>query len=123
MTMHEFLHQVSAKNADQPEFIQAVTEVVESIWDVYDANPQYRKGKILDRLVEPERIIMFRVPWQTDAGEVIVNRGYRIEFNDWWFNIRPSNTEPYLRFIAEARSEELLAGKIAKAEEILHKFN
>ncbi len=49
--------------------------------------------------------------------------GYRIEFNDWWFNIRPSNTEPYLRFIAEARSEELLAGKIAKAEEILHKFN
>jgi len=49
--------------------------------------------------------------------------GYRIEFNDWWFNIRPSNTEPYLRFIAEARSEELLAEKIAIAEEILHKFN
>ena len=62
MTMHEFLHQVSAKNGDQPEFIQAVTEVVESIWDVYDGNPQYRKAKILDRIVEPERIIIFRVP-------------------------------------------------------------
>ncbi|MDZ4183192.1 MAG: NADP-specific glutamate dehydrogenase [Candidatus Cloacimonadaceae bacterium] len=81
MTMHEFLHQVSAKNADQPEFIQAVTEVVESIWDVYESNPQYRKAKILDRIVEPERIIIFRVPWQTDSGEVIVNRGFRVEFN------------------------------------------
>jgi glutamate dehydrogenase (NADP+) len=81
MTMHEFLHQVSAKNADQPEFIQAVTEVVESIWDVYEANPQYRKAKILERIVEPERTIIFRVPWQTDSGEVIVNRGFRVEFN------------------------------------------
>lgn len=81
MTIHEFLHQVSAKNGDQPEFIQAVTEVVESIWDVYDSNPQYRKAKILDRIVEPERIIIFRVPWHTDSGEVIVNRGFRVEFN------------------------------------------
>ncbi len=81
MTMHEFLHQVSAKNADQPEFIQAVSEVVETIWDVYDSNPQYRKAKILDRIVEPDRIIIFRVPWTTDAGEVMVNRGYRVEFN------------------------------------------
>ena len=79
--MHEFLHQVSAKNGDQPEFIQAVTEVVESIWDVYDGNPQYRKAKILDRIVEPERIIIFRVPWHTDNGEVMVNRGFRVEFN------------------------------------------
>lgn len=79
--MHEFLHQVSAKNADQPEFIQAVTEVVESIWDVYEANPQYRKAKILERIVEPERTIIFRVPWQTDSGEVMVNRGFRVEFN------------------------------------------
>ncbi len=81
MTMHEFLHQVSAKNSDQPEFIQAVTEVVESIWDIYDGNPQYRKSKILDRIVEPERIIIFRVPWHTDNGEVMVNRGFRVEFN------------------------------------------
>jgi glutamate dehydrogenase (NADP+) len=81
MTMHEFMHQVSAKNADQPEFIQAVTEVVESIWDVYEANPQYRKAKILERIVEPERTIIFRVPWQTDSGEIVVNRGFRVEFN------------------------------------------
>jgi len=81
MTMHEFLHQVSAKNADQPEFIQAVTEVVESIWDVYDSSPQLKKAKILERIVEPERVIIFRVPWMTDSGEVIVNRGYRVEFN------------------------------------------
>lgn len=79
--MHDFLHQVSAKNSDQPEFIQAVTEVVESIWDIYDGNPQYRKSKILDRIVEPERIIIFRVPWHTDNGEVMVNRGFRVEFN------------------------------------------
>jgi glutamate dehydrogenase (NADP+) len=70
-----------AKNSDQPEFIQAVTEVVESIWDVYDGNPQYRKSKILDRIVETERIIIFRVPWHTDNGEVMVNRGFRVEFN------------------------------------------
>lgn len=81
MTMHEFLHQVSAKNSDQPEFIQAVTEVVESIWPVYDSNPQLKKARILDRIVEPERVIIFRVPWMTDAGEVMVNRGFRIEFN------------------------------------------
>lgn len=81
MTMHEFLHQVSAKNGDQPEFIQAVTEVVETIWDVYDSNPQYRKAKILDRIVEPERTIIFRVPWHMDSGEVMVNRGFRVEFN------------------------------------------
>jgi len=81
ITKHEFLHLVSAKNGDQPEFIQAVTEVVDSIWDVYDSNPQYRKAKILDRIVEPERIIIFRVPWHTDSGEVIVNRGFRVEFN------------------------------------------
>ncbi len=81
MTMHEFLHQVSAKNSDQPEFIQAVTEVVESIWPVYDSNPQLKKARILDRIVEPERVIIFRVPWMTDAGEVMVNRGFRVEFN------------------------------------------
>jgi len=81
MTMHEFLHQVSAKNSDQPEFIQAVTEVVESIWPVYDSNPQLKKARILDRIVEPERVIIFRVPWMSDAGEVMVNRGFRIEFN------------------------------------------
>ncbi len=72
---------VDAKNPNQPEFMQAVKEVIESIWPVYDGNPRYKEAKILDRIVEPERIIMFRVPWVRDNGEVQVNKGYRIEFN------------------------------------------
>ena len=81
MTMNEFLEKVEAKNKCQPEFMQAVKEVVESIWDVYQSNPKYVEAKILDRIVEPERIIIFRVPWVDDDGEVQVNRGFRVEFN------------------------------------------
>ncbi|MCF7858713.1 MAG: NADP-specific glutamate dehydrogenase [Candidatus Cloacimonetes bacterium] len=81
MSMKEFLANIEAKNPNQPEFMQAVSEVVESIWPVYDANPVYKEAKILDRLVEPERVIMFRVPWVRDNGEVEVNRGFRVEFN------------------------------------------
>jgi glutamate dehydrogenase (NADP+) len=60
---------------------QAVHEVVESLAPVLDKHPEYRKAKILDRIVEPERVIMFRVPWVDDRGEVHVNRGFRVEFN------------------------------------------
>ncbi len=81
MNMKEFMHQVEARNPNQPEFLQAVKEVVESLWPVYESNPRYQEAKILDRIVEPERVIMFRVPWTRDNGEVMVNRGYRIEFN------------------------------------------
>lgn len=81
MSMKEFMYQVEAHNPNQPEFLQAVKEVAESLWPVYESNPRYREGKILERIVEPERIIMFRVPWTRDNGEVMVNRGYRIEFN------------------------------------------
>jgi len=81
MTIHEFMAQVAAKNAGQPEFLQAVHEVVESIWDVYIENPRFVKGNILDRIVEPERIIIFRVPWMDDKGAVHVNRGYRVQYN------------------------------------------
>ncbi len=81
MSMKEFMHQVEARNPNQPEFLQAVKEVVESLWPVYESNPRYKEAKILDRIVEPERAIMFRVPWTRDNGEVMVNRGYRIEFN------------------------------------------
>jgi glutamate dehydrogenase (NADP+) len=81
MTKQAFLEKVAAKNPSQPEFLQAVMEVVESVWDIYQENPIFQDANILDRLVEPERVIMFRVPWVTDAGEVKVNRGYRIEFN------------------------------------------
>ena len=75
------LEKVIQKNADQPEFIQAVTEVLHSIRPVIDANPQYEKAALLERMVEPERVIMFRVPWVDDAGHVQVNRGYRVQFN------------------------------------------
>lgn len=72
---------VVAKNAAQPEFHQAVQEVAESLEGVIDKHPEYRAAKILERVIEPERVIMFRVPWVNDQGEVQVNRGYRIEMN------------------------------------------
>ncbi|MCK4359023.1 MAG: NADP-specific glutamate dehydrogenase [Candidatus Cloacimonetes bacterium] len=81
MDMKEFLNQVEARNSGQQEFLQAVKEVVESVWPVYESNPRYQEAKILNRLVEPERIIIFRVPWVRDNGEVQVNRGFRVEFN------------------------------------------
>jgi glutamate dehydrogenase (NADP+) len=80
-SFQEFMDFVKAKNPAQPEFHQAVEEVVESIWPVLDKRPEYRKAKIIERIVEPERVIMFRVPWVDDSGEVQVNRGFRIEMN------------------------------------------
>jgi glutamate dehydrogenase (NADP+) len=76
-----FMEQVKAKNAHEPEFLQAVHEVVETVIPFVEENPKYKKHKILERIVEPERIISFRVPWVDDKGEVQVNRGYRIQFN------------------------------------------
>ncbi len=72
---------VKAKNPSQPEFHQAVEEVVESLSVVMDRHPEYRAAKVLERIIEPERVIMFRVPWVDDQGEVRVNRGFRIEMN------------------------------------------
>jgi len=80
-TVDGFMQRVQAKNPNETEFLQAVHEVVESIWPVIESTPRYRSGKILDRIVEPERVIMFRVPWMDDQGEVHVNRGFRIEMN------------------------------------------
>ncbi|HEX3818463.1 MAG TPA: NADP-specific glutamate dehydrogenase [Chthoniobacterales bacterium] len=77
----ELIALVKAKNPGEPEFHQAVQEVFESLAPVLDRHPEYRKGKILQRIAEPERVIMFRVPWQDDAGEVQVNRGFRIGMN------------------------------------------
>jgi glutamate dehydrogenase (NADP+) len=79
--MQEFLADIKAKNPNQPEFMQAVEEVVETIWDVYESNPVYVEANILERIIEPERAILFRVPWVRDNGKVEVNRGYRVEFN------------------------------------------
>ena len=75
------IEQVKAKNANEPEFIQAVTEVLTSLKPVIDANPEYEKVGLLERIVEPERVIMFRVPWVDDSGKVQVNRGFRVQFN------------------------------------------
>lgn len=77
----DFMEKVKAKNPAQPKFIQAVSEVVHSVMPVLDRHPEYRKARILERVVEPERVIIFRVPWQDDKGEYHVNRGFRIEAN------------------------------------------
>jgi glutamate dehydrogenase (NADP+) len=77
----EIIEKVKAKDPGQPEFLQAVTEVVESLTLVLDKHPEYRSSKIVERIIEPERVLMFRVPWMDDQGEVHVNRGYRIEMN------------------------------------------
>ena len=75
------IEKVKAKDSNEPEFIQAVTEVLTSLKPVIDANPQYEEAGLLERIVEPERVIMFRVPWVDDEGKVQVNRGFRVQFN------------------------------------------
>ena len=80
-SVESFMDKVSLRNPGEKEFLQAVQEVVESIWEFVQEHPHYLHAKILDRMVEPERVIMFRVPWRNDRGDVQVNRGYRIEFN------------------------------------------
>jgi glutamate dehydrogenase (NADP+) len=72
---------VKEKNPEQPEFIQAVTEVLESLRVVVDNEPKYREAALLERMVEPERVVIFRVPWVDDSGQVQVNRGFRVQFN------------------------------------------
>jgi len=79
--LEELYQSVKEKNPAQPEFHQAVEEVLESLEPVIEKHPEYRSAKILERLVEPERLIMFRVPWLDDKGEIQVNRGYRVEMN------------------------------------------
>ncbi|MBI5780141.1 MAG: NADP-specific glutamate dehydrogenase [Rhodocyclales bacterium] len=78
-TLHSFLDYVAQRNPGQPEFLQAVTEVMESLWPFITQHPRYAQHALLERLVEPERVIMFRVSWVDDHGEVQVNRGYRIQ--------------------------------------------
>ena len=75
----QFLEQVAQRNPGQPEFLQAVTEVMESLWPFIEKNPKYADHGVLERLVEPERTVMFRVCWTDDHGSVQVNRGYRIQ--------------------------------------------
>ena len=76
-----FMEKVIQRNPGEVEFHQAVQEVVETVMPFIEDNPKYEKNKILERMVEPERVIMFRVPWLNDKGEICINRGYRIEMN------------------------------------------
>ncbi|MCB0816002.1 MAG: glutamate dehydrogenase, partial [Flavobacteriales bacterium] len=76
-----FMNEVAAKNPHEPEFLQAVHEVAETVIPYIDRRPKYREGRILERIVEPERTIIFRIPWVDDRGNVQVNRGFRVEFN------------------------------------------
>ena len=97
---------VKAKNPNEPEFHQAVQEVVESLSLVLERYPEYRAARILERIVEPERVIMFRVPWMDDQGEIHVNRGFRIEMNSaigpykGGLRFHPSVTLGILKFLA-----------------------
>lgn len=101
-----FMAYVKSRNPGEPEFLQAVQEVVDSLTLVLDRYPEYRSAKILERMVEPERVIMFRVPWVDDQGHVHVNRGYRIEMNSaigpykGGLRFHPSVTLSILKFLA-----------------------
>jgi len=77
----QVLETVKKRNAGEPEFLQAVTEVLRSIAPVLERHPEYVESRLLERMVEPERVVMFRVPWQDDQGRVQVNRGFRIQFS------------------------------------------
>lgn len=100
-----FIEKLAAKNPSEPEFIQAVTEVVESVIDVVNNNPVYLKNKILDRITEPDRVISFKVEWEDDNGEIQVNRGYRVQFNNalgpykGGLRFHPSVTQGTLKFL------------------------
>ncbi len=102
----DLMADVKAKNPAQPEFHQAVEEVAESLSLVFERHPEYRTAKILERIIEPERIIVFRVPWVDDQGEVQINRGYRIEMNSaigpykGGLRFHPSVTLGILKFLA-----------------------
>ncbi len=102
----DFMKLVTSKNPNEPEFHQAVQEVVESVMPFIEKNPKYQKHKILERMIEPERTIIFRVPWLDDKGEIQINRGYRIEMNSaigpykGGLRLHPSVTLSILKFLA-----------------------
>ncbi len=80
--LRTFIAELEQRNPAQPEFVQAAEEVIESIIDVVNTSPAYLGAKILDRITEPDRVIMFKVEWEDDNGDIHVNRGYRVQFNN-----------------------------------------
>ncbi|MCX7006442.1 MAG: glutamate dehydrogenase, partial [Kiritimatiellaeota bacterium] len=103
--IQEVLAVVEKRNAGEPEFLQAVREVLESLEPVIKRQKKYQEGRILERIVEPERQIMFRVPWMDDQGQVQVNRGFRFEFNSaigpykGGLRFHPSVNQSILKFL------------------------
>lgn len=104
--IEDFMSKVISKNVGENEFHQAVREVVESVMPFIEENPKYEKARILERMIEPERVVMFRVPWLDDKGEIQVNRGFRIEMNSaigpykGGLRFHPSVTLGVLKFLA-----------------------
>ncbi len=104
--MSDILKLIKAKDPGEKEFHQAVTEVLETVQPVLDRNPEYRQAAIIERITEPERVIIFRVPWMDDQGQVNVNRGYRIEMNSaigpykGGLRFHPSVSLSILKFLA-----------------------
>ena len=104
--LDQFLQDVAARNPGQPEFLQAVTEVMESLWPFIEKNPKYADNALLESLVEPERIIQFRVSWMDDKGQVQVNRGFRIQHSmaigpyKGGLRFHPSVNQSVLKFLA-----------------------
>lgn len=104
--IEEFMDLVVKKNPGEIEFHQAVREVVESVMPFIEENPKYQKEKILERMIEPERVLMFRVPWLDDQGQIQINRGYRIEMNSaigpykGGIRLHPSVNLGILKFLA-----------------------
>ena len=123
MLTNEYLKRVydglAQRNANEPEFLQAVREVLESIQPVVEKHPEYEKAGLIERLVEPERIITFRVPWVDDQGKVQVNRGYRVQFNSaigpykGGLRFHPSVNQGILKFLGfeQTFKNSLLTGK------------
>src|SRR5574344_2993585 len=105
-SLSQFLEDVSRRNPGQPEFLQAVTEVLESLWPFIEKNPKYADFALLERLVEPERILQFRVSWMDDKGQVQVNRGFRIQHSmaigpyKGGIRFHPSVNQSVLKFLA-----------------------
>ena len=100
------LAKLTAKNAHQPEFLQATEEIFLSLVPVFEQNPKYIKHNILERIVEPDRIISFRVAWQDDNNQVQVNRGYRVQYNNvigpykGGLRFHPTVNESIMKFLA-----------------------
>ena len=82
MNIQAIMNNLSAKHPGESEYLQAVHEVLLSIEDVYNQHPEFEKAKLIERMVEPDRIFTFKVPWVDDKGEVQVNLGYRVQFNN-----------------------------------------